>query len=66
MVPLGFIVFVTGVYSLILYSLIQHGRIRGLRLGGSVLRSSYMTISLILWVPLNLLIGFRDVMKGGL
>lgn len=47
-VPLGFIVFVTGVYSLILYSLIQHGRVSGLRMRGSLLRSRYMTISLIL------------------
>lgn len=48
MVPLGFIVFVTGIYSLILYSVIQYGRVSGLRMRGSLLRSRYITISLIL------------------
>lgn len=47
LVPLGMIAFVTGAYSLLLYSSIQHGRVSGLvygsRVGGVSSRFILMT-----------------------
>lgn len=45
MVPLGLMVFITGVYCIVLYSSIQHGRVRGLVGSGVLVGSSFMTIS---------------------
>lgn len=45
MVPLGIIVFITGVYSLILYSSIQHGSVSGLARGVGGLTPGFLLMS---------------------
>lgn len=45
MVPVGLMVFVTGVYCMVLYSSIQHGMVRGLVGSGVLTGSSFMTMS---------------------
>lgn len=60
--PLGGMVFLAGVYSLLLYSLVQHGKVGGLRLSGGVVGSRVSTMAFLFWVPLNLLIAGRDFM----
>lgn len=60
--PLVGMVFFVGVYSLLLYCLIQHGSVRNLVVSGGVLRSSVRTVIFLLWVPLNFLIVGRDLM----
>lgn len=47
LVPLGVMSFVTGVYSLVLYSTVQHGCVRGLAYGSRVggVNSRFMLIT---------------------
>lgn len=59
-------VFVVGVYSLIVYSYIQHGSSRKLMVVGSVLGVDYVLVRFLFWVPLNLLILCGDTMGGWL
>lgn len=54
--PLGVIAFVAGVYSLLLYSMVQHGEVNGLITRGRVIGSRVRTMTFLFWVPLNLLI----------
>lgn len=60
--------FVTGVYSLVLYSSIQHGCVRGLAYGARAggVNSRFMLISWLLWVPLNLIRACLDIFCGNL
>lgn len=61
-IPLGMIVFVTGAYSMVMYSSIQHGVLSSLVAEERIIMgSSFIVMCWVLWVPLNLLIGFRDV-----
>ena len=64
MFPLGLIIFVVGVYSLILYGYSQHGEECELGFGGKLLGFDYIIITFLLWVPLNLLSVCIDLMVG--
>lgn len=66
MIPLSLIVFITGVYSLVLYSYIQHGPKRRLLVRGRILGTDYMLVTFLLWVPLNLLILCGDLIQNWL
>lgn len=66
MVPMGFMAFVVGVYSLILYRYIQHGGEVELRQSGKLLSPDFIVIRFLLWVPLNLLVLCGDFMSGWL
>ena len=48
MVPIGFMTFVVGVYSLVLYRYIQHGSERRVRVGGKLLGPSFILIRFLL------------------
>ena len=65
-IPMGAIVFVVGVYSLILYRYSQHGSEVESTQGGKLLGFDFIVMSFLLWVPLNLLILCRDLMVGWL
>lgn len=65
-VPLSLIVFITGVYSLVLYSYIQHGPKSRLLVRGGVLGVDFMLVTFLLWVPLNLLILCGDLLQNWL
>lgn len=65
-IPMGAIVFVVGVYSLILYRYSQHGGEVESTQGGKLLGFDFIVMSFLLWVPLNLLILCRDLMVGWL
>lgn len=62
MIPTGLMVFVVGAYSLILYSLVQHGVENRIRVAGKVLGCEFILIRFLLWVPLNLLVLSGDVL----
>lgn len=61
--PLGGMAFVAGVYSLLLFSMVQYNKVSGLVIsGGTVSGSKTMVVIFLLWVPLNLLIMRMDTM----
>nr|YP_010688218.1 NADH dehydrogenase subunit 4 [Pillucina pisidium (Dunker, 1860)]WBR65412.1 NADH dehydrogenase subunit 4 [Pillucina pisidium (Dunker, 1860)] len=66
MVPIGCMVFMVGIYSLLLYSYPQHGGEVELSCGGKLLGSDYMVMAFLLWVPLNLLTICSDFMVSWL
>lgn len=66
LVPVGFITFVVGVYSLILYRYIQHGAGGEGSFGGKLLRVNFLLMRFLLWVPLNALTLCGDLFSGWL
>ena len=62
--PLGVSVFLSGVYSLLLYVATQQGEVRGLRFKGGLLGNPFMVVGFLLWLPLNLLSSRGDVFYG--
>lgn len=64
MVPVCVIIFLVGVYSLLIFASIQYGSVGRLTVGGGVLSCSYLIISYLLWVPLNLFLLGADLVFG--
>lgn len=64
LVPIGFMAFVVGVYSLCLYAYIQHGGEGGVRVAGKILGFDCILLRFLLWVPLNILVLCSDFMVG--
>lgn len=63
-IPLGIIAFVAGARSLIIYIIIQHGSTGELSVSGSRTPRTFITITFLLWVPLNIVTISRDFFNG--
>ena len=60
MFPLGGMAFFAGVYSLLLYSMVQHGNLRGLVNRGGLIGGGVNSMVFLFWVPLNMIIAGSD------
>lgn len=71
LVPLRIIGFAVGVYSVVLYSCVQHGCIAEIYLRrpgrrAALVHPRFILMTFLVWVPLNLFAACLDVFCGGL